>query len=208
MLAERTALCHARGSLNVRKAEPGWWATRQVRRAAPWALAAALVAPAAQAAYPAFGVNDVATVFFIAKSDDHNRVDYWIKLDASCNPVGDEAVTPYWREFEKAPPVVTHSINWLDRMAYGVAAQHATRRTPAGGDYFMRLKQVGRPIGIATKRGSNGKCVATARTTIAGVTAELDSIFAKLSGPISVSYIDIKGKDMRTGKPIVERLMR
>ena len=165
-----------------------------------------LSAPSAQAAYPAFGVNDVPTVFFIAKSDDRNRVDYWMRLDATCSAVNGDAVVPYWREFEKAPPVVTHSINWLDRMAYGIASQKVTSRSPTGGDYFMRLKSVGRPIGIATHRGSNGKCVATARTTIGGVTAELISIYAKLSGPISVEYIDIKGKDMRTGKLIVERL--
>ncbi len=174
-----------------------------------WMLAGALVAPAAKAAaYPAFGPNDVPTAFFISKSDDHNRVDYWLRLDGNCQPVNDEAVTPYWREFEKAPPVVTHSINFLDRMAYGISAQRIASRSATGADYALRLKAVGRPIGITTHRDASGKCVAVARTTIAGVTAELLSIYVKLASPVSVEYIDIKGRDFRTGKPIVERMKR
>jgi len=169
-------------------------------------LALGLVAPSAAAAYPSFGPNDVATVFFINKSDDKNRVDYWIRLDDRCAPTVDDAVVPYWREFEKAPPVITHSIGMLDKMAYGIASQRVVRRDQNGGDHFMRLKQVGRPIGIATRRGEGGRCIATARTTIAGVTAELSSIYVKLNGPLSVAYIDIKGRDMRTGKAVVERL--
>lgn len=173
-----------------------------------WVVAGALVAPPAEAAYPAFGPNDVPTVFFISKSDDRNRVDYWMRLDRNCQPVNDAAVTPYWREFEKAPPVVTHSINFLDRMAYGISAQGVTSRNATGAEYALRLKAVGRPIGITTRRATNGKCVAIARTTIAGVTAELISIYAKLASPLSVEYIDIKGRDFRSGKPIVERLKR
>ena len=48
----------------------------------------------------------------------------------------------------------------------------------------------------------------TARMTIAGGTAELLSIFVKLGGPLSVDYIDIKGRDLSTGKPVSERLKR
>ena len=180
----------------------------RVATALLWAAAAGLVAPAAKAAYPAFGANDIPTVFFISKSDDRNRVDYWMRLDANCQPVNDDAVTPYWREFEKAPPVVTHSISMVANMAYGIASQRVASRSPASADYALRLKAVGRPIGITTRRESNGKCVAVARTTIAGVTAELLSIHVKLAGPLSVEYIDIKGRDFRTGKPIVERMKR
>src|SRR6185369_7243989 len=107
----------------------------RVGTAGSWALAVALAAPAAQAAYPAFGSNDVPTVFFISKSDDHNRVDYWMRLDARCQPVNDEAVTPYWREFEKAPPVVTHATGLLDGMAYGIAAQRVAKRSATESDY-------------------------------------------------------------------------
>ncbi len=173
-----------------------------------WAVAGALIAPSALSAYPAFGANDILTVFFISKSDDHNRVDYWMRLDKNCQPINDSAVTPYWREFEKAPPVVTHATGLLDEMAYGIAAQRIAKRSATESDYAMRLKAVARPIGIVTRRAQNGKCVAVARTTIAGVTAELLSIHAKLSSPFSVEYIDIKGKDFKTGSSIVERMKR
>jgi hypothetical protein len=171
-----------------------------------WAVAAALVASPAMAAYPPFGPNDIPTAFFISKSDNRNRVDYWMRLDKNCQPPDDEAITPYWREFEKAPPVVTRATGPLDRMAYGVAAQRIAKRSATESDYALRLKAVGRPIGITTRRAASGKCVAVARTTIGGKTAELLSIHVKLTGPFSVEYIDIKGKDFKTGKPIIERL--
>jgi hypothetical protein len=180
--------------------------SRRTRLGTFWAFGLCLTAPATSAADPSFGPHDVPTVFFINKSDDKNRVDYGLRLDARCAPTMDDAVLPYWREFEKAPPVVTHGIGMLDKMAYGIATQRVVRRDPQGGEHFMRLKQVGRPIGIASRRDASGRCTATARTTIAGVTASLTSIFVKLNGPLSVAYIDIKGKDMRTGKPVVERL--
>lgn len=179
-----------------------------MRKAFLWAVACGLIARTALAAYPPFGPNDVATVFFISKSDDHNRVDYWMRLDKNCQPVNDEAVTPYWREFEKAPPVVTHATGMLDALAYGIAAQRIAKKSPTESDYAMRLKAVGRPIGIVTRRAPNGKCIAIARTTVAGVTAELLSIYVKLSSPLSVEYIDIKGRDFKSGKAIVERIKR
>jgi hypothetical protein len=168
-------------------------------------LVALLTAATAQAVFPAFGANDVPTVFFISKSDGANRVDYGIHLDATCSAANDEAVVPYWRQFEP-PPVHTKALGMFARMGYGIAAQRAVKRGPAGGDYALRLKQVGRPIGIATRRGENGRCIATARTTISGVNAELSSIYVKLSGPLSVEYIEVKGRDFRTGKLLIERI--
>jgi hypothetical protein len=180
----------------------------RVNAALLFAIACAFVASSAMAAYPPFGANDIQTVFFISKSDDHNRVDYWMRLDKNCQPVNDDAVTPYWREFEKAPPVVTHATGLLDKMAYGIAAQRIAKRSTTESDYALRLKAVARPIGIVTRRSADGKCVAVARTAIAGVMSELLSIHVKLSGPFSVEYIDIKGKDFKTGKAIVERMKR
>ena len=74
---------------------------------APLLLTVATVAGDARADAVPFGAHDVATIFFISKSDDHNRVDYAIHLDAHCVPVHDDAMYFYWREFEKAPPVRT-----------------------------------------------------------------------------------------------------
>ena len=163
----------------------------------------------AQANEPRFGANDVETLFFISKSDDHNRVDYGMRLDSHCSPYGEEPVFPYWREFEPPPPVRTKPMGAFAKMGYGISTQRVLQRTAAGGETAIELKQVERVIFITTSRGANGRCSALVRTTIANVQyAELVSIFVKLSGFLSVSYVDIKGKDLATGKQIEERLRR
>ena len=174
------------------------------------ALAAAALTTltgSARASEVHFGANDIQTLFFIAKSDDRNRVDYAIRLDAHCAPYGDEPVFPYWREFEPPPPVRTKPLGALAKMGYGISTQKVVRRTEAGGETTMKLKQVGRAISITTSRGANGRCAAVVRMKIADVpAAELFSIFVKLAGPLSVSYIDVKGRNSATAKPVEERL--
>jgi hypothetical protein len=173
------------------------------------AVALATLTRSAVADEPRFGANDLETLFFISKSDDRNRVDYGMRLDGHCAPYGDEPVFPYWREFEPPPPVRTKPMSAFSKMGYGISTQRVLRRTAAGGETVIQLKQVGRTIFITTRRGANGRCTALVRTKIANVPhAELLSIFVKLSGPLSVSYIDIKGKNLVTAKPIEERLKR
>ena len=181
----------------------------QLRRLAFVGLlgAAGLVTPAAQAADVVFGPHDVATVFFIAKSTDGNHADYGIRLDATCSPVNDDALIMYWRELDKTP-VRTHGFSLLDRIPYGVSDQRVTQRSDSGGEYAVRLKQFTRPIAITTKKEPDGRCSATARSTINGGTAQLLSVFAKLSGPLSVDYIDVFGKDLATGASITERIKK
>jgi hypothetical protein len=163
----------------------------------------------ARAGNPSFGANDLETIFFIAKSDDKNRVDYGMRLDTHCSPFGQEPVFPYWREFEPPPPVRTKPMGAFAKLGYGIAIQKVLERSGVGGEHAIRLRQVDRTIYITTSRGTNGRCSALVRTKIAGVDyAELVSIFVKLSGPLSVSYIDIKGKDLATGRAIEERLRR
>jgi Domain of unknown function (DUF4833) len=174
--------------------------------AALFALGLLAVAPPARAADVQFGPKDVATVFYIGKSDDKNRVDYGIRLDGDCVPIGNSAVFGYWREFESTP-VVLSNLSFLDKIPYGFKDQGLVSRTATGADYFVRLKQFDRTIAIGTKKEADGTCSATARAKI-GTTgiAQLVSVFAKLSGPFSVYYIDIHGKDFATGAPILERV--
>jgi len=161
----------------------------------------------ALASEPHFGAHDIETLFFIAKSDDRNRVDYGMRLDENCAPYGEEPVFPYWREFEPPPPVRTKLMGAFSKMGYGISTQHVVRRARSGGEASIKLKQVGRVIFITTSRAANGRCSALVRTKIANVPyAELVSIFVKLSGPLSVSYIDIKGRDLATAKLLAERL--
>ncbi len=176
--------------------------------AASVACATLAGAPRARADEMVFGPNDVPTVFFINKSDDRNRVDYGIRLDATCGPVNDDALVLYWRVFENAPPVRTKPLSLLDRIPYGVAEQRRLRRTSSGTEYAVRLKQFDRPIVILTRREPGGRCSATARSTVSGVGAELLSVYAKLAGLFSVEYIDIFGKNLETGAEITERIKK
>jgi hypothetical protein len=155
-----------------------------------------------------FGPNDVTTVFFIDKSDDHNRVDYGMRLTANCAPVNDDALFPYWREFEH-PPVHTHGLGMLEYVPYGFSEQRMLRRTPTGGLQLVRLKQLDRLILISTKKEADGHCSAQAQARINGVDhATLVSVYAKLAGAMSVDYIDVHGKNPDTGTDIVERIKK
>lgn len=162
----------------------------------------------AHASEPQFGVFDVPTVFFINKSDDGSRVDYGMRLDQNCRPANDEAIFPYWREFDN-PPVRTHGLKWIEYMAYGVSDQRLVSRSDSGSVYRVKLKQFTRPIVISTSRRQDGRCAATARMTIASLEgAELLSVFLKLGGFMSVDYAEIHGKHPQTGAPLVERVKK
>lgn len=163
--------------------------------------------PTAGADEVRFGRHDVPTIFFISKSDDKNRVDYGIRLDADCAPVGNDAVFPYWRELEN-PPVRIHGINFLERIPYGISDQGLVRRFATGAEYSIRLRQLDRVVGVSLRKQTDGTCTATPRARVGGVTAILVSVFVKLTGPMSVAYIDIHGKDFNSGAPIDERVKR
>jgi hypothetical protein len=156
---------------------------------------------------PAFGPFDVQTVFYIAKSNDKDRVDYGMRLDEHCAPVGDDAVFPYWRILRLGAPVRSHPLKFLQYVAYGIAKQHALKNEAGGAKYALRLKQVDREMLIVSKRDQNSHCVATAYTKIQNIDgARLDYIFAKVAGPMSVDYVDVHGTDMNSGQSLVERL--
>lgn len=157
---------------------------------------------------PPFGPFDIQTVFYIEKSNDKDRVDYGMRLDQHCAPVGDDAVFPYWRELQHAPPVRSHKISFMQYAAYGFSEQRVVKRTPTGGQYLVVLKQVDRPILIVTKQGKEGYCIATAYTHVSGVkSAQLDYIYAKIASLMSVDYIDVHGTDLKTGKKLVEHMV-
>lgn len=156
---------------------------------------------------PRFGPFDTQTVFYIEKSNDKDRVDYGMRLDQYCAPVGDRAVFPYWRLLQHAPPVRSHPISFLQHVAYGISEQRPVEKTRTGGKYIIQLKQVDRTIVIVSKQDESSHCVATAYTTIQGVErARLDYIFAKVASVMSVDYVDVHGTDPKSGQPLVERL--
>lgn len=156
---------------------------------------------------PAFGPNDITTLFFISKSDDRNRVDYGMRLDANCMPSGKEPVFPYWREFENSPPVRTHPLGLLEYYPYGIATQRIVGSSARGVEYFVRLKRIHRDLFVTTNKEADGRCTAMVRTTIAGQDrSELVSAYVKLRRAMSVEYVDIHGRAASTGQPIEERI--
>jgi hypothetical protein len=178
------------------------------RRALSGLCSLALIAGTAHADPVVFGPNDVQTLFYIAKSNNHDRVDYGIRLDASCRPATAEAVFPYWRDLERTP-VSVHTMGTLAMMAYGVAAQRLERKKSGAVVDWIALKPVSRPIWVTTAKAEDGHCKAIARTKIGAVEhAELLSMYVKLAGPVSVDYVDIKGRNPVTGEMLSERIKR
>jgi hypothetical protein len=166
----------------------------------------------ARAGEPPFGRFDVQTIFFVSKSDNHNRVDYGIHLDEHCVPTQGDAVYFYWRELEKAPPVRFRTPGMLDRVGYGISEQRALPSAPSAGVYMVKLRQLPvKPVQIMTTRSADGRCTTQARATINGKDSELSYAFVKLNrGGLmpSVDYVDLHGKDLQTGQEVVERMRR
>lgn len=145
-----------------------------------------------------FGANDIATVFFVDKSDDRNRVDYGLRLNAQCEPANNDPLFMYWREFEAGRNGrVTHGLNLLEGPVYGAARQNMVER---GANFFVlevELRSIpGRTIRIRVDE-NHGRCVAVARTRISGVETQLRSAHVTLAGPGNVRYVDLIGGNGR-----------
>ncbi|MFO0694662.1 MAG: DUF4833 domain-containing protein [Polyangiales bacterium] len=151
----------------------------------------------------AFDGNDVATVFFIRKSENVNRVDYGIVLDAHCRPEGDEPVVAYWRRLTRGPNV-TEALGFPARRAYGISSQ-SVRRDAEGGHVSLRLRALSSRRIVVSVRPMNGGCRAWATTTIAGEAAQIVDIYVVLSGRISVDHIELTGRTP-DGRRVVEQL--
>jgi hypothetical protein len=170
------------------------------------ALAALLALGAAPLAHAAgrFGPYDVRTMFVIGKNTDRNEVQFGIRLDADCVPIGDEPIYAYWRQFEKGPDV-TEDLNFLDKTGYGIKGQTVEQRSASGSKVVLRLRATSdRSIAVYTRKEGNA-CVADAVSYISGVSSHLKRIHVQLTGPISIAYIEISGTRTDNNPPIVER---
>lgn len=151
-----------------------------------------------------FGPHDVRTMFVIGKNTDKNEVQYGIRLDKDCVPIGDEPVYAYWRQYEKGPEV-TEDLNFLDKTGYGIKDQRVEQRSPASSKVLMRLRATSdRTIAIYVRK-EGATCVAEPISYIAGTSARLQRIHVQLSGPLSISWIDIRGVRTDNKQPINER---
>lgn len=167
-------------------------------------VAIVLVATAAHAT-PSIGAHDVATLFYVAKSDDRNRVDYGVRLDASCAPLGDAPIHAYWRRFEPGQEPLG-DLNFMDRRAYDLAHQSVRVRETNGSwiEFGIRALPSHRLLALVQRVGD--RCVGAVQTTIRAQEAILDHVFVQLDGPMRVREVILRGEVRATGHPVSETM--
>lgn len=173
------------------------------------ALASLLFASAALADVD-FAASDVPTVFFISKSDDRNRVDYGIRLDATCRPARSPMVV-YWREFEgTSAGRVTHGLNLFEGPVYGVGTQRVLEERPDGATLQIDIRALAsRRIEVRTGPGTTTPCTASAILEIGGVPAILENVHLTLGdSPGSLRFADIHGHALEGGRAVTEHIVR
>lgn len=156
-------------------------------------------------ATPRIGAHDLPTLFYIAKSDDRNRVDYGVRLDASCAPVGDAPVFAYWRRFEPGQPPLGE-LNFLDARGYGIARQEVRVREANGSWIELGLAALPSHRLLALVQRAGDRCVGAVQTTIRGREAVLDHVFVQLDGPMRIREVVLRGETRTSGEPISERM--
>lgn len=156
-----------------------------------------------------FGPNDVPTVFFIDKSDDLNRVDYGVRLDADCHPISGSAMVVYWRVFEgDREGRRTLGLNIFEGPVYGIGRQVLVAHDDEEAVLEIEVRALpGRRIRIRSRREA-GRCVAEGHATIAGSEARLRSVHVTLGdGPGAVRFLDVFGT-REDGTSVRERIER
>jgi hypothetical protein len=148
--------------------------------------------------------RDIASVFFIAKSENRNQVHYGIHLDEACSPVGSAPVFAYWRMLEHGPlatePLLAHEIP-----AYGVRDQRVLARDQGGGRLAVSLRALPARTIVVHSLAQGDGCRADATTTISGGPAALTSVYAKLGWPFGVDYLMLSGRGP-DGRAVQERV--
>ena len=146
-------------------------------------------------------------IFTIAKSENKNQVQYVIRLDEHCVPVGPAPVSAYWRMLEQGP---TRTAPLLSRelRPYGLASQAVEARGGSGGQVRAVLNALpSRPVTVVTSRASDGNCGAAATTSIAGAPAHLFNVYVKLKWD-GVDYLLLRGWSMDGTHIVSEKLTR
>jgi hypothetical protein len=150
--------------------------------------------------------RDVASVFFVAKSENHNQVHYGVHLDDACSPAGPSPVFAYWRMLEHGP-LATEALLPFEAPAYGVADQRVLARGPAGGEVRVSLRALPARTIVIVSRTQGEACAAGATTTIGGAPAALASVYAKLSWPFGVDYLMLWGRNLSDGHEVREQVV-
>ncbi|MCB9598418.1 MAG: DUF4833 domain-containing protein [Sandaracinaceae bacterium] len=180
---------------------------RRTRRGS-WVVATlgvATLAAVPAAAAVSFGEHDVQTIFYISKSDDRNRVDYAIRLDQTCQPIGSTPIYAYWRRFEPGQPPLG-DLNSLDERAYGISRQWVRTAAPNGVWLEMHLSGFAEQrFLVLVQRGGAGECHARAMLPIRSRDAYLDHIHVTL-GFVGIDHVTLHGRDAATNAEVSESL--
>jgi hypothetical protein len=174
-------------------------------------IAVGLAALAALAPLPGVAsgqgrLRDVASVFFVAKSENRNQVHYGVHLDETCSPAGRTPVFAYWRMLEHGP-LATEALLPLEIPAYGVAEQRVLARGPNGGQVAVSLRALRARTIVIVSRPQGDACVAGATTSIGGAPAALANVYAQLSWPFGVAYLTLSGRGLLDGREVHEQVV-
>lgn len=150
----------------------------------------------------AFDTNDVATLFFIRKTENRNRVDYGLRVDATCLVSGDEPVLPYWRMLERGAGV-TQPLRRFEHRAYGIASQ---RVDASRARVVVQLRALGDRAITVTVRSTPSGCAASATVPMRGTASAIEDILVVQSGPRTVDHIELRGRAVRDGSRVEERI--
>ena len=157
-------------------------------------------------ASPGFAESSDATradLFVIERNKNKNLVQYAVRLDAGCRPVGDAPIEVFWRMLEVGPKA-TEAIGLFEQMAYGIKSQ--VRRSAETELHLEALPE--KRLRVRSSKASDGACVAEVYTPVQGGEARLTRIYVQADeGALlpSVRYIEVTaiGPD---GVRISERL--
>jgi hypothetical protein len=146
-------------------------------------------------------------VFSIAKSENKNQVQYVVRVDEGCAPLGPAPMSAYWRMLEngasETEPILSREIP-----AYGLRSQEVIARDASGGQVRAVLNALpGRSLIVATSRGSDGVCRALATVSIAGAPAHLFNVYVHLMW-LGVDYVLLQGWSMDGTHVVRERLTK
>jgi hypothetical protein len=153
-------------------------------------------------AQPARAAESLVPIFSIAKSENKNQVQYVVRLDPQCAPVGPNPVSAYWRMLEKGP-TQTAPILSRELRAYGLASQVLDATS---GRVRVVLKALpDRTLVVTTQRASDGQCHALATVPIAGAPAYLFNVYVHIRW-YGVDYVLLQGWSMDRSHVLREKL--
>jgi hypothetical protein len=146
-------------------------------------------------------------VFSIAKSENRNQVQYVVRLDDHCAPLGPSPVSAYWRMLEQGPtqtaPILPREVR-----AYGLASQAVVASDASGGQVHVVLNALpARSMTVVTSRGADGACRALTIASIAGTPAHLFNVYVHLKWD-GVDYLLLQGWSMDASHVVRETISR